>query len=393
MTDALHNWRITWLESEITWRTRWEITREERREERAQQREQRRQRDRHYYGVDLWGTAQNPQSTDDRVKLQSYGMPTFDSEADLAQWFGLSLGKLRWYSFDRPVEATWHYYRFEIRKKSGGTRVILAPKHELKAIQRRILHEILDHAPIHPNAHGFVRDRDIHSNAAPHVGRAMVLNFDLKDFFPSISFRRVRAALMRLGYGFTSASTLALLCTERDRRPFERGNQRYHVGVSGRMLIQGAPTSPMFANLVAWRLDQRLSRLAEKHNLTYTRYADDLTFSRDDEAILLGLRGSMERIIADCGFKVNGAKTRIYRQSSRQMVTGLVVNERANTPRELRRRVRAILHAAQTTGLQAQNRDDHPDFRAYVGGLIAFIHAANPDHARVLREQLENTRD
>ncbi|MCU0497698.1 MAG: reverse transcriptase family protein [Anaerolineae bacterium] len=393
MTDALHNWRITWHESELTWRNRTEIMLEERRDERQQQRELRRQRDRRYYGADLWGTTQNRRRHDDPEQLKSYQMPTFESEADLAQWLGLSLAKLRWYSFDRPVEATWHYYRFEIRKKSGGKRVILAPKRDLKALQRRILHEILDRAPIHPNAHGFVRERDIHSNAAPHVGRAIVLNFDLKDFFPSLSFRRVRAALMRLGYGFTSGSILALLCTERDRRPFERGNQRYHVSVGGRMLIQGAPTSPMLANLVAWRLDQRLSRLAEKHDLTYTRYADDLTFSGDDAAKVLSLRGSIERIIADCGFMVNPAKTRVYRRSSRQMVTGLVVNDRANTPRELRRRVRAILHAAQATGLQAQNRDGHPDFRAYLGGLIAFIHAANPDHARPLCEQLNRLPD
>src|SRR5262249_48187326 len=148
------------------------------------------------------------------------------------------------------------------------------------------------------------------------------------------------------------------------------------------------PTSPALANLVAWRLDLRLSGLAAKHGFTYTRYADDLTFSGDDVAALGRLRVSAQHIIAAEQFVVNTAKTRIARRSSRQIVTGLVVNEKVTTPRRLRRRIRAILHNALVGGLEAQNRAKQESFRAHIQGLIAFVHAANPQHAAPLRESL-----
>src|SRR5262249_3086559 len=160
-------------------------------------------------------------------------------------------------------------------------------------------------------------------------------------------FPRVRGLFLALGYPYAVAAALALLCTEYDREPFEReGGERYYVSVGPRHLVQGAPTSPALANLVAWRLDRRLAGLAAKYGFTYPRYADDLTFSGDDVEALGRLRVSAQRIIAAEHFTTNTTKTRIARRSSRQTVTGLVVNERVATPRRLRRQLRAILHNA-----------------------------------------------
>src|SRR5262249_35728921 len=194
---------------------------------------------------------------------------------------------------------------------------------------------------------------------------------------------------LALAYPYTVAAALALLCTEYDREPFERAEgERYYVSVGPRHLVQGAPTSPALANLVAWRLDRRLSGLAAKYGYTYTRYADDLTFSGDDMAALGRLRVRAQHIIAAEQFVVNAAKTRIAHRSSRQIVTGLVVNEKVTTPRRLRRQIRAILHNAQIGGLEAQNRAGRASFRAHIQGPIAFGHAAHPQHAVPLRQSL-----
>jgi RNA-directed DNA polymerase len=231
------------------------------------------------------------------------------------------------------------------------------------------------------------------TNASPHTGKRFVMNLDLKNFFPSINLPRVRGLFISFGYGFAVASALAMICTEYDREPFGRDGVTYYVSVGPRHLVQGAPTSPALANLATRRLDTRLGGLAAKRGFVYTRYADDLTFSGDDYDAMLRILDVAQRIIGSESFEVNPAKTRIFRQSSRQVVTGLVVNDHVNTPRELRRWVRAILHNARKTGLEAQNREGRENYRAYLQGIIGFIHEANPNHAETLREQLRSLPD
>ncbi|MGB0384489.1 MAG: reverse transcriptase family protein [Ardenticatenaceae bacterium] len=275
-----------------------------------------------------------------------------------------------------------------IPKRSGGERLILAPKEELKALQRQVLRDLLDKVPPADAAHGFVRERSIVTNALPHIGKQVILNLDLKDFFPSIIYPRVRGLFISLGYSFSVGSTLALLCTAHEREAFDHNGKRYYISVGPRHLVQGAPTSPALANLIAYRLDRRLTGLANKHDFTYTRYADDLTFSGDEFETARRLLGLIPRIVEDEGFTINQSKTRLLRASSRQIVTGLVVNDQLSTPRQLRRRLRAILHNAQTTGLSAQNRDNHEDFRAYLLGMIGFVEQANPAQAVALKQAL-----
>ncbi|PWT72387.1 MAG: RNA-directed DNA polymerase [Chloroflexi bacterium] len=345
--------------------------------------------DRAYFGEETWGVSARQRSAEIQpAQLARYQLPVLRSEVDLATWLGIPLSRLRWYTHDRPAERTWHYVRYAVPKRSGqGERVILAPRRELKALQRKVLKGIVAKVPVAATTHGFVAGRSTLSNASEHAGKGVVLKLDLKDFFPSVTFRRVRGLFTALGYSYAVASVLALLCTEYDRQPFERSGEQYYISVGPRHLVQGAPTSPGLANLVAWRLDRRLAGLASKRGFVYTRYADDLTFSGEDAEAAARLGAAAARIIADEQFTVNAGKTRLLRRGGRQTVTGLVVNASPATPRELRRRLRAILHNAARDGLDAQNREDRGHYAAYLGGLIAYVGSANPSHGDVLRRQ------
>lgn len=350
--------------------------------------------DRTTFGEDLWGIAKAQRNQGiDVAKLQRLGLPLLFCEQDVADLLGISLGRLRWFTHDKAADGLWHYVRFTIPKRSGGERVILAPKRELKALQRKVLAEVVGKAPVALAAHGFVPGKSTVTNARAHVGKQVILKLDLKDFFPSITFARVRGMLMALGYPFAVAAVLALLCTEYEREPFAREGKQYFISVGPRHLVQGAPTSPTLANLVAWQLDRRLGGLAARRGFTYTRYADDLVFSGDDETAVRTLRVIAHKIIRDENFTVNQAKTRIAKRSARQVVTGLVVNDAVGTPRDVRRRLRAILHHAETEGLAAQNRDHRKDFAAYLRGMIAYVNAASTTHAAKLRAGLERVAD
>ncbi len=344
--------------------------------------------DRVTFGEELWGIGQaHRNATVDEAKLAQFDLPRLQTERELADWLGIALARLRWYTYDRAADTTWHYVRYTIPKRGGGERVILAPKRELKTLQRKVLGGVLARVPMASAAHGFVRGRSILTNARAHVDKAAVLRLDLKDFFPSITFARVRGLFIALGYPFPVAATLALLCTEYDREPFDRDGTQHYISVGPRHLVQGAPTSPALANLVAWRLDRRLSGLAVKRGVTYTRYADDLTFSSDDPEAIRRIRTVAKRIIREERFTVNSAKTRLAERSTRQVVTGLVVNDGVAAPRELRRRLRAIVHNASKEGVAAQNREGRASYAAYLRGLIAFVESANPRHAQRLRAE------
>jgi hypothetical protein len=371
------------------WQENWEREREERRIEKERRREARRLGDRRFHCRELPGADTDRRQTPiDEDKLTRLGLPVLRTEREVADWLGVSLPRLRWFTFHRPVDGTSHYVRYTIPKRSGGRRVILAPKRDLKRLQRKVLRDLLSRIPNCDCCHGFAQQRSIATNAAPHVGKQVVLNLDLKDFFPTVTYARVRGMYMALGYPFAVASTLALLCTECEREPFDKRQERVYVSVGPRCLIQGAPTSPALANMVAFRLDRRLQGLAASHGFAYTRYADDLTFSGDDPETALRIMTAAGYIITDEGFTVNRDKTHLYGRSTAQRVTGLVVNDQVSTPRELRRRLRAIIHNAKTTGLQAQNHQGHRDFRRHLEGQISFIHGVAPEQAEALREAL-----
>lgn len=223
---------------------------------------------------------------------------------------------------------------FRRPKRGGGFRDIAAPSPRLKAAQRWIARSVLARHAAHDVAHGFVTGRSTVTNAAPHVGAAVVVCVDIRGFFPSISRARIACLFYGLGVGASRARSYALVC----------------AGPDGQ-LPQGSPASPGLTNLLCRRMDRRLAGLARKLGFAFTRYADDLTFShRDAGAAVAVLLRDARRIVHGEGFRINGEKTTIARRGERQEVTGIIVNDRASVGREARRRLRAFVHRLETEG-------------------------------------------
>jgi RNA-directed DNA polymerase len=303
--------------------------------------------------------------------LERHGLPKLASPAAVAKLIGVAEDDLA--ALMRPgTEAGSGYVEFEIPKAKGGTRRISAPRAPLRRVQRILLEQILDRVPVHDACHGFVAGRSTVTNARPHERAAVVVKLDLKDFFPTVHYRRVKGLFEQLGYSAEVAGTLAGLTTHRPKLP--NGDV-----VWPGMLPQGAPTSPALANLACRRLDRRLDRLAAKYGAVYTRYADDLTFSfAAAPAVRLGrFLWWVDGICQQEGFTERADKRRVLRAKHQQRVTGLVVNTRANVPRADRRRFRAILHNCAKHGLASQARE-REDFEAYLAGYAAYVHMVDP---------------
>lgn len=339
-----------------------------------------------HVGVGLSGGLQHVQS--DEAKLRARELPVLHNALDVAASAGVSMPKLRWLTFHRVGAALVHYHRYSIPKKTGGMRAISAPKAALADLQIWVLSRILDPLGAEPEAHGFVPGRSIVTNARPHVGQKMVVNLDLKDFFPSVTFRRVKGLFEKIGYSENVATLLALICTEPPRLPVEVDGKQLWVALGERMLPQGACTSPAITNIVCRRLDRRLAGLAKRRGYSYTRYADDLTFSGDGhDGVSLLFRG-VRSILKEEGFREHPTKTRVMRPGRRQEVTGVVVNAKTAVAREDVRVLRAILHNAAKHGLASQNRAGHPNFEAHLRGRVAFVSMVDPTKAEALRVAL-----
>ncbi len=245
---------------------------EARRREHAAQVARRRATDIVYLGRGVSGGLADRRANIERLEMLK--IPLLASPADVARALGLEIPRLRWLAFHSEAAAMTHYVRFQIAKKSGGTRDLSAPHRDLARCQEWIRLHILDRIPLHDAAHGFVLGRGTMSNAVPHVRRAVVINADLKDFFPNITFPRVKGVFQELGYSPAAATVLALLCTECPRSRVTYAGRELFVATGPRGLPQGASTSPALSNLVARGLDARLTGLARKLNWDYTRYAD-----------------------------------------------------------------------------------------------------------------------
>jgi retron-type reverse transcriptase len=329
----------------------------------------------------------------DRAALLRRGLPLVESAAELAAALGIPLSRLRWLTYHRRALALVHYHRYGIPKVSGGIRSISAPKAALAAAQRWVLEQILERLEVEPQAHGFVAGRSIVTNAAPHLGRRVVVNLDLESFFPTITFRRVQGLFHALGYSGHVATVLSLLTTEPPRAGVELDGRVYRVALSERVLPQGACTSPAITNALCRRLDRRLIGVARRFGAVYTRYADDLTFSMDDAARVGELLGVVRGILRGEGFRVHEQKTHVMRAGGRQEVTGVVVNQRTTRRRDEVRQLRAILHNVARHGLESQNRDGHPRFEAHLRGKVEFLCMVDPAQAPKLRAALVRALD
>jgi retron-type reverse transcriptase len=327
----------------------------------------------------------------DETRLAELALPVMHTPADVARALNLTIPQLRWLAYHTEVATRTHYVKFQVPKKSGGTRTLAAPHRRLKEAQRWILANVAGKLPVTEAAHGFVASRGIVTNANPHVGKAVVVNLDLADFFPTITFPRVRAVFERYGYSGSVATVLALLCTECPRAAVTYAGMKYEAATGPRGLPQGAPTSPAISNQVVRKLDKRLLGVARKLGLGYTRYADDLTFSGGAElAEKVGwLLAKVRNVARAEGFAVNEKKTRVMRRSAAQTVTGVVVNDKLSISRDELRRLRAILHRAKREGLEAQNREGRAHFREWLAGKIAFVNMVRPDVGAKLKAALD----
>ena len=236
-----------------------------------------------------------------------------------------------------------YYRQFEIPKKSGGVRTITAPTWCLKHLQRYLADLLSSCFEPEDCVHGFVKGRSVLTNAEWHVGKYYVLNIDLKDFFPSITEQMVSNGLHACGINKQVSDIIASMCTWTDS---------HEDDLPVDVLPQGAPTSPILSNYACIIMDMRLEHLARRFGLTYTRYADDMTFSsyhsvyaKDSE-----FWKELRDIISQSGFTINEAKTRLLKRGSRQEVTGITVCEKPNVSRKWLKNLRAAIYHAEMYG-------------------------------------------
>jgi hypothetical protein len=334
-------------------------------------------------------------------------VPELASLGAVASHLEVSDGHLAWLADVRVLERTvadekLRHYRYAWLPRHGGPpRVIERPKARLKSIQRRILHEVLDCIPAHDAAHGFTRGRSARSNAAAHTRRRVVMRLDLEDFFASVCAPRVYGIFRMAGYPEPVAHTLTALSTNavpveqwaavpRPTAPMLiQAHHRLGRRLATPHLPQGAPTSPALANLAAFTLDRRLAGLAAALDATYTRYADDLTFSGSSRLLHQGerIRATIATIAHEEGFAVNTRKSTVTTRAARQRVCGIVVNERPNVARREYDQLKATLHNAARRGPSAENRAGVPDFRAHLLGRIAWVESLHTGRGAKLRSE------
>ena len=248
-----------------------------------------------------------------------------------------------------------YYYNFSIPKRSGGQRIISAPYPALLSIQKWIYENILINQPLNTAAKGFIKNHSIVDNAREHLGSKCILKMDLKDFFPSITFNRVMSVFRYLGYTKYISYYLSSLCCLEGKLP------------------QGAATSPYLSNIIAKRLDRRLSGLAVKFNLNYTRYADDLTFSGED--IPFRLISYIEEIVKEEGFETNKEKTKLIKGNKQKIVTGISISSgKLTIPKKAKREVRKNIYYITTKGLFEHQKAIKSNDPIYIERLLGYLY-------------------
>jgi retron-type reverse transcriptase len=340
-----------------------------------------------YLGEDVSAGLNDPENN--LSLLQKNGLTLFADEAALAQAMGITIPELRFLCYHRDVATSTHYKRFGIRKKSGGIRIISAPMPRLKAAQYWVLHNVLNKLSHHDAAHGFVQQRSILTNAKQHLQKEVVVNIDLKDFFPSIHFKRVKGLFHKLGYSEKIATIFSLLCTEPETEEVELDGKTYYVAKGPRVLPQGAPTSPAITNLLCFKLDCRLRGVAKTMGFTFTRYADDITFSGDKEAAekVQHLLWRLHRIVKDEGFTIHPKKIKVMRKGARQEVTGIVVNKQPGINRSTLHRFRSLLNKIAKEGLEGKKWKGG-NLVAEIIGYAEFVSMVKPEQGAKFKAQI-----
>ena len=292
------------------------------------------------------------------------GLPViFDSEH-----FALLVGYNPQYLYGASNSPHKYYRVFHIDKKNGEERKISEPLPSLKEIQQWILTEILYKCNFSDYAKAFIPRRSIRHNASFHKNQNKVLSIDVKNFFGSIGYRKVYWFFKTLGYSRQVSGLITFLCCLDGTLP------------------QGAPTSPALSNLIFLRADARIAGFAKKHDIRYTRYADDLSFSgKFNEAMVIKF---IRTVLEDEGLEINNKKTRLMHRHQRQEVTGVIVNNKMQAPREIRRRLRQEVYYIKKHGLSS-HLDRTENYRAnylrHLLGIANYITFINPKDTEAMK--------
>lgn len=302
-------------------------------------------------------------------QLLSNDLPVIFDSAHLAGLLGKDSETINKMIFS----SQYYYSEAHIPKKSGGERILHIPALELKQIQRWIVDNILKRIPISNFATGFCDGSSIVKNAQPHLGKECVINLDIKDFFPSVSFKRVFRIFNYYGYTKEVSFYLARLCTYQNELP------------------QGSPASPWLSNIVCLKLDKRLSTLAVCYKASYTRYADDITFSGSRH--IKNLVKITQDILKDEGFMVNEKKVRIAYVSDRQEVTGLIVNnDSVRVDKRYKRSVWQEIYYCKKYGVSDHmqyTKCDRTFYKEHLYGKAFFINMVEPSEGKKIFDELD----
>lgn len=296
--------------------------------------------------------------------------PVIFDKKHLSLLMGINLTTLNYYI----INTDEFYNEVRIPKKNGEYRDISMPSYNLKKIQRWILDNILYNVEVHKSATGFMREKSIVDNARCHIKKDVVVNIDIKNFFPSIDFNKVFYMFYNLGYTKELCYALSKLVT--------------YAGV----LPQGAPSSPYIANIIMKNIDLRLEGFSNKINSDYTRYADDITISGNKKVVLQV--PFIISIIENEGFKINLEKLKIQYRRSRQEVTGIVVNDKLSIKKEFKKNLRQHIYYCKRFGvyehLKYTEEEGRFFYKEYLYGHAYFIKMVEPECGEMFIRELDS---
>ena len=328
--------------------------------------------------------------------LDSKGLPVIFDQQHLSYLLCMEHRNLR-----QLVKSASSYYKyFAIKKRRGGLRRIMSPYSELRDVQTWIKENILDKIELPNCVKAFVKGRNIMENAKMHEGRKYILKVDITNFFESIGVRQVYVAFRKMGYDRSVAAWLANLCTAKiedykyeqleDQEEIQKlFNDLYHK--SEPFLVQGAPTSPGLANIICNRMDKRMMGLANKHGFTYSRYADDMTFSADKKDRLPKV-SMIRKIVETEGFHLNDEKIELLHEGNRQIVTGLLVDNHVRVPGRYKKDIKRHIHFCLKYGGREHFHRIAPGKafgKEWLAGRIRYIHSVEPETEKKLWSEFE----
>lgn len=290
-----------------------------------------------------------------------FGFPEINSIDDLGRQLRLPVSTINHHLHNKQSVG---YKTFFVPKKPNGYRELHSPVRQLKYIQAWILRNILDKLQSSPSSTAFEKNCTIKANAEAHLGKSYVINSDVKDFFPSISAGKVYAVFRSLGYTKEVCWALTGLVT--------------HKGC----LPQGSPSSPKIANLVCHRLDSRINGYCKKYNLTYTRYADDMSISTSNRTHIKKTIRMIKAICHSEGFSLRDDKTAVMGRKKSKKITGLVISDEVRIGRKKYRELRAMVHSALKS-------NDHKKI-SYINGYMNFLKGTDEKTHSILKKYIES---